>query len=85
MIHPPIGLWIQLPELLRRVMMFLLMNSHSYSFGKVSPSSSQSRRDYSHINPYSPLGEDLDDDDIHVSDDDYSTVILEHCRMELRW
>ena len=34
MIHPPIGSWIQLPELLRKVMMFHSMNSHSYNFEK---------------------------------------------------
>ena len=47
-------------------------NEQSFlQLGKVSPSSIQSRRDYSHINPYSLLGEDIDDADIHVSDVDY--------------
>ena len=48
-------------------------DEHSFlQLQKVSQPTSQSRRSYSHINPYSLLGEDLDDDDINVSDDDYS-------------
>lgn len=48
-------------------------DEHSFlQLRKVSPAPSQSRQNYSHINPYSALGHDLDDADIHVSDEDYS-------------